>query len=293
MSTRGYAIAALLAVALLAGCAERTDGGDPPREEAPDTTGPETPVGEKADPTALIGLWTVDGTAEEDGTVLRIAYPGLSLWRSCGVVMGDWRADPSGLFVGGMDSYTGCTPPGGEPTPAWLARVAAFRVDGDARALLDRDGAVVARLLPGGRPIPNPNVAPSEAEPPEVTSDARRGLAGAAPLPDGMQAPAEDALVRRWLPAEDGAGAPEPPYLEFLADGTWRGSDGCNGQGGRWVAGAGGAILTTSGPMTLMACDGVPVGGWLNDARRVGLDGEELVLLDARAREIGRLRPAG
>jgi hypothetical protein len=36
-----------------------------------------------------------------------------------------------------------------------------YDVDGDARVLLDERGEVVARLLPGGRPTPGPDILPA------------------------------------------------------------------------------------------------------------------------------------
>jgi hypothetical protein len=39
-----------------------------------------------------------------------------------------------------------------------------------------------------------------------------------------------------------------------------------------------------------MACDNVPISGWLAEARRAGLDGAELVLFDGAGKELGRLR---
>jgi hypothetical protein len=45
-----------------------------------------------------------------------------------------------------------------------------------------------------------------------------------------------------------------------------------------------------SGPSTLIGCDNVPVGGWMTRARRAGLDGRTLVLLDAQGNPISRLQ---
>jgi heat shock protein HslJ len=289
MSRSTHLVGAVLITMLAAGCA----GQDPapgPAGPAPSGGSPGS-AGTEVDPIALIGLWSVTGAAgEKEGAVLRIASEGLSLWRDCGTLMGAWRADTGGLFVADLHSSTGC--PASNPlTPAWLSGATAYQVAGKDRVLLDGRGEPVARLLPGGKPQPNPNVAPQEAQPPVVTDEARRALARPAELPTGLVAPDPGALVGRWVP-EDGRGSgPEPAHLEFRADGGWAGSDGCNGLGGRWVAGVDGALLATNGPSTLIGCDNSPVGQWLADARRVGLDGEKLVLVNAAGKELGRLRP--
>jgi hypothetical protein len=77
--------------------------------------------------------------------------------------------------------------------------------------------------------------------------------------------------------------------VTFASDGSWSGSDGCNGQGGRWRLGTGGDLVTTTGPSTQIGCAGVPVGGWMARARQAGLAGKTLVLLDGTGHEIGRL----
>jgi hypothetical protein len=79
----------------------------------------------------------------------------------------------------------------------------------------------------------------------------------------------------------------------LLADGRWSGWDGCNGQGGRWTGGAGGALVAVAGPQTLVACLGAAVGHWLSTASRAGLTTSQLlVLLDRDGREIARMQRA-
>ena len=136
----------------------------------------------------------------------------------------------------------------------------------------------------------------------------RRMLAPAAALPAGLRPAAAADLVGRWVPGDrPEARSPRPPHVTFAADGDWTGSDGCNGQGGRWLAGPAGSFLAVAGPQTLMGCApiaqpadaagrGVPVplpvdvGSWLTAASRAGLAGDQLVLLDRSGRELGRLR---
>lgn len=290
MGRRGFLAATVVVGALLAGCAGE-DGTQlsPPRAEQPLTATP-APV----DPTALIGNWHLVGVAEEPQGVLRVAPHQIQLFGRCGMHTGSWRADSGGLFVAAMFGISG--PRRGDGCTAdprqllgWLQRATGYRLDGDTPVLVDEAGAQVARLRPGATPTPGPHLAPSEVAPPTLTDEDRRRFAPAAALPANLRPVDPARLVGRWAPAR----GPETVYVEFRADGEWRGSDGCNGQGGRWVAGPGGALLATSGPSTLIGCEGEPVGAWLSSAWRAGLDGETLVLLDAGAGEIGRLRPAG
>jgi hypothetical protein len=257
--------------------------------------GAAAPAATPVDPLALVGSWRVtDASGEEQAAVLRLARD-LSLWRQCGWLMGAWRASPEGLFVAHVSGGSGdCASGGSDLTPEWMRAATRYRVETDARVLLDERGDVVARLLPGGRPTPGPDIASSAAEPPVVTDDLRKQLAPAAALPRGLE-PAEKArLVGRWVPV-DGAvgGVPQAPHVLLTSEGDWSGSDGCNAQGGRWTAGAGGSLLAVAGPQTLVGCAGANVGGWLSGASRAGFDGAVLVLLDSAGQELGRLKAQG
>ncbi|MEU2610489.1 hypothetical protein ABZ570_02700 [Micromonospora sp. NPDC007271] len=298
MSRIRYLVAVTAVGALLTGCGERV-GQEPAGGGQAVETGPAAAGTPQVDPVALIGSWKL---AEVDGgedTVLRLAADtsnDLLLFGPCAVLMGSWRADANGLFLADVPGRTaardgrGCRSDA-QVADAWLRRAVAFRVEGDSPVLLDSQGMRVARLLPGARPTPGPNLLPALAEPPEVTDEVRRALAPAAALPGNLTPAPRETLLGRWVPA-DGRRWPwqKEPYVELRDDGEWRGSDGCNGQGGRWVAGPEGAFLATMGPSTLIGCDNVSVGSWLFAARRAGLDGKTLVLLDAQGKETGRLR---
>jgi heat shock protein HslJ len=271
------ALASVLVFAL-AGCAGDGRPAAAPRPPATETG-----------PIALIGLWTVEGTDEQAGTVLRIApEKQLSLWRSCGMLSGSWAAQGA-LFLATLDGGSGdCLPAGSaDATPAWLKRATGYRSTGGDQMLVDDAGNTVARLLPGGRPKVTGGVAASEAEPPAITDEDRAKLeTTAAPLPAGTTAAQRSSLLGRWVPASGGAAA----FVAFNGDGTWTGSDGCNGNGGRWTVGADGVFLATAGPSTLMACDGAPVPTWLSTATLAGASADQLVLLDTTGTEVGRLR---
>ncbi|MET8834125.1 META domain-containing protein [Micromonospora sp. NPDC004540] len=296
-----HLVAAVAVGALLAGCADTVSpvatapAGSPAFSTVPTGAGPSP-----ADPVALIGSWTVTAADGGAGGVVRLAPPdqGDLIWFDrCGVSLGTWRADAGGLFVAELSGHSpsgvpGC-PSGPWRGPDWLPRATAFRVVGGTPILLDGQGRQVARLAPGAKPTAGPHLLPSLAEPPVVTPEVRRALAAAAPLPAGLAPAGRSALLGRWVPAGAPRPNPTPAYVEFRDDGGWRGSDGCNGQGGRWVAGAEGALLATAGPSTLIGCANVLVAAWLSGASRAGLDGDVLVLVDAQGRETGRLRRDG
>ena len=202
-------------------------------------------------------------------------------------------ASRGGRFIGeanggDSDCFVGASP---RPSPVWLDDAVGYRIDGEDRLLLDRNGQTVARLFPGAHPTAGPNHAASYASPPVVTSRMRASFDEPAPVPAGLQPASAEQLMMRWLPTGPKRGN-DKAYLEFLRSGRWTASDGCNGQGGKYALGADGELLTTSGASTLIGCDGSPVGNWATEARRAALDGEVLVLLDASGREIGRCKRA-
>jgi heat shock protein HslJ len=121
-----------------------------------------------------------------------------------------------------------------------------------------------------------------------LTACASSGAAG------GPGAPAtESDLVGSWVTGETYATAPNEPYLTFSDDGSWKGSDGCNGGAGSWSVGADGAITATaSGFSTLIGCEGAPLPKYLTSSRAAYLDGDSLVLADDAGETLVTLVPA-
>jgi hypothetical protein len=279
---RRYVLMLAAAGLLAAGCAAE-DAAEEPDDPGQVVTEP--------DPVGLIGSWTLSELAGDAGdSVIQLAPGQVRVWSDCAILTGTWRADSYGQFVAYIAGSSGDC--GGAPatTPAWLSRATSYDVDGEARLLYDGDGEQVARLEPGAEPTAGPDMAPELAEPPVVTDEARRALAPAEPLPAGLTPADADALIDRWVPVDGSSSSVETPYLELAGDGSWQGSDGCNGQSGRWLAGPEGAVIATSGASTMIGCDNVPVGSWLAGASRAGFDGDVLVLLDAQGTELGRLQ---
>ncbi|MEU8223545.1 META domain-containing protein [Kribbella sp. NPDC048915] len=79
---------------------------------------------------------------------------------------------------------------------------------------------------------------------------------------------------------------PEQPVLELKPDGTWTGSDGCNGLQGTYTIGPDGAFSATIGPQHLVGCDNVPHTGVLQAAKRVTLDDNALKFFGADGRQL-------
>ncbi|MGW4463920.1 META domain-containing protein [Micromonospora sp. NPDC004704] len=287
----GYLTLLIACGVLLAGCDGQTHPGRFPGTVA---------VSRPLVPEALIGSWTiVDLDDPGGGRILRLAHNELHLVGSaCDTLGGSWRADTDGVFLAdvyvasatAVEGVPGCERASQE-TPEWLRRVTAYRFDyRGLPVLLDELDQPVARLVAGATPTAGPDMLASVLDPPVVTDEARRAFAPAAALPATLTPADPRRLVGRWAPADGHKRA----YAEFMANGEWRGSDGCNEESGRWIVADGGTLLTTGRMVTAMFCpDAVSVGQWLWTARRAGLDGEVLVLLDGEGKETGRLRTVG
>ncbi|GAA1103582.1 META domain-containing protein [Pseudonocardia alni] len=101
-------------------------------------------------------------------------------------------------------------------------------------------------------------------------------------------ATAADLTGVRWLPA-DGT-AQGRAFAEFAPDGTWTGSDGCNGQSGEWTLGDGGALRATAGLSTMIGCENVPVARWVSEAVHVETEGDALLLHPATGEPVRLVR---
>jgi hypothetical protein len=276
MSMRAWGVRAVATLLVLAGC---SSSGHAPAA-SPATPAPAASTAPKpVDPLLLVGSWNVLTPAGRPmSTLLRIGDD-LELFPRCGDWIGTWSANASGMFLAETDGGSGsCFTNGRGPAPSWLTSATRFTVDGRARSLLNAAGDVLVRLVPGRAVVRSPNLA-----------ELRTRLATAPALPKGLVTATTKALTGRWLPAPVRRYPAGTPAVTFAADGSWSGSDGCNGQGGRWLIGTDGAVVSTAGPSTLIGCAGVPVGSWVSRARRAAFDGATLVLEDAFGHEIGRL----
>lgn len=275
-----------VAIALL----PTTSGGD----EVPAMETPATPVEQPVnDPLGLVNLWRVSAPGEAEDTWLRLEAGTYQLWRDCGFVEGGWEASGTAFVASDPFGFSeGCYPSPDVSVP-WLREASAYRAEGDGWVLVDAQGQALAELAVDGAPEPIDTAADLYAAPPEVDDRTRALLAEPSELDDGLMPVDGEALLGRWEPpgaTETGYG--EVPYVEFQPDGTWSGTDGCNGGEGVWAVDAAGRLLATSGPSTLVGCGGVDVPSWVAGAARAALDGQVLVLVGPDGDRLGVLARA-
>ncbi|WP_368499475.1 META domain-containing protein [Herbiconiux sp. A18JL235] len=98
-------------------------------------------------------------------------------------------------------------------------------------------------------------------------------------------------LVGTWVTGES-YDSPELPFLTFAADGSWNGSDGCNGNSGEWSISSDGGLTTSAGLSTLMACSGAPLPKSLTKASKALIDDGSLLLTDGDGATIVTLVPS-
>ncbi|MCL1898059.1 MAG: META domain-containing protein, partial [Micrococcales bacterium] len=213
------------------------------------------------DPIDLINLWRVTAPGEQADTWLRLDAGDYQLWRSCGFWEGGWRTDGQVFFAAAPTGMSGaCASEDGmadfDPVP-WLAAAVTAEATTDGWRLLDADGAELAALTIDGAPPPDPNSADFYRQPPEITDELRGWMAQPAPLPAGVVPATSDLLIGKWVPIEN---VSTEPFLEFTSDGTWHGTDGCNGIGGEWrLIGDQGALFAFSGGTTAIGCGTGPL----------------------------------
>lgn len=138
-----------------------------------------------------------------------------------------------------------------------------------------------------GAPKPIDTVDDPYAKPPVVTEAVRQAFQPPKAVPAKMTPATSATVTGTWVPAT-GAMATNP-HATFAADGSWTGTDGCNGGGGRWAIDAGGRFLTTASSSTAIGCDGAPIPAMVTATTRMAFDGATLVLLGRDGHEEGRL----
>ncbi|MGC4940768.1 META domain-containing protein [Kribbella sp. DT2] len=103
---------------------------------------------------------------------------------------------------------------------------------------------------------------------------------------------ASQQLAGTWRPLKlDGFSAlktsrPDNPTLTFNPDGTWTGSDGCNGLGGTFSIGQRGEFTGTAGSQRLIECANVPHTAVLQTAKRITADRTTLKFYAGDGREV-------
>ena len=225
------------------------------------------------DPSKLVGLWRVGGVLGESPDTWLLLSDELILWSQCGVLTGSWDARGD-AFVAGIDGGIGeaCMSAYVFDTAPWLTNAQGFAQTETGMALLDANGETLATLTIDGAPPTSENYIDEYTEQPtvNVTFDS------AINVPEGVDVATD--VVGRWI---DPAHPDDGTYIEYRGDGKWSGSDGCNVFGGSYALGADGALLTTTGPITLMGCDGSAIAYLPSSAALVGKTETGLTFYDA------------
>lgn len=249
------------------------------------------------DVSSLVGTWSVTGAAVAAGQTVTVSPFELRVWVPCGHVSGSWRATTTGLFAGDVYSWSGgCSP--GLRFP-WLDTAAGWRPDGSSFRLVDAQGQDVAVWAPAPAPTDEAYAGIPVPDQASLSDEDRRIMNTSPTMGAGIETVAtRELLVGSWsavppqsAPPDGGPGAEWPEAsLTLDEDGTWSGTDGCNGGRGRWNADDGGSIIATSGPQTLVGCNNIDAPRWLGSAFLAGFtDDGALVLLDHQGAELGRL----
>ncbi len=107
----------------------------------------------------------------------------------------------------------------------------------------------------------------------------------ATPTTTAVVAPAlAEQMVGNWMlegVENDGSLRPETPLVSFFADGTWAGSDGCNGIGAKWRLDED-VFHTTDYFSHLVGCHNVPYKEIFVDGATVAIAGDRMTVRDPR-----------
>ncbi|WP_460798134.1 META domain-containing protein [Microbacterium sp. GXF0217] len=107
---------------------------------------------------------------------------------------------------------------------------------------------------------------------------------GPSDAPTSTASPDEPDVVGSW-----GSDAAGQPFLEFTAEGTVTGTDGCNGISSTYTV-VDDSIEIASFFSTLKACQGVD--DWLRGLSTARLDGDTLIVMNREGTKIGELSRA-
>lgn len=87
-------------------------------------------------------------------------------------------------------------------------------------------------------------------------------------------------VVGTWKPKKDNGA-----FITFDADGSYVGSDGCNGASGTWSLGSGKLVITT-GMHTEIACDNQALDEWIATADSVTVAGDTMTIGDGKGAQV-------
>ena len=96
---------------------------------------------------------------------------------------------------------------------------------------------------------------------------------------------ADGGLVGTWVTGKT-TSSPTQPYVTFAEGGTWTSSDGCNRVQGTWQTSDAKTLVITSGPMTMMACEGAPIPAAVSAAHTFTVAADQLTLYDKSGKQL-------
>lgn len=232
---------------------------------------------------ALVGLWKVQAPGEGANTWVRFEPASVTVQRGRDLINASWvsggdhiAANAYGWSNGSMDRAV-----------TWLEQAHTFRINGAEVVLVDSKDHVLATLSPATKaPDPRgalPELMNGRTPEAEVTSYFTPPTPAASPGPNVTA----DAVQGRWITGKADADG-NHPFLTFSPDGSYRGSDGCNGISGRWLLSTTNYLAFTGGFHTDVACENLlPVPTWTADARTVSVHGDRLTLFDQKGTALG------
>ncbi|RLP77483.1 META domain-containing protein [Mycetocola tolaasinivorans] len=116
-----------------------------------------------------------------------------------------------------------------------------------------------------------------------VIALAALALTACASGPGSSSVPSEKDLVGTWVPTTIYS---TQPHLTLADDGTWTGSDGCNGTSGTWKVTPSGTLSVTAGPSTLIACEGEALPSLFAQSTRIRVEGSNVLLQDDKKKTL-------
>lgn len=230
---------------------------------------------------ALVGLWKVE--AEGEGTETWVAFTprGVTVERDRRLISASWVTGDNriGAVVGSWDGALT------DHSVPWLEDAGTFAREGAEFLLQAPDGSVLASLTPArGAPAPRSASADSMS-----VSTSGAGSAFSLPVAPAAPGPAlsPEELTGRWRTG-DAAADGSRPFITFAADGTYRGSDGCDGISGKWLLLPGNRLVFTSSGRTQVGCGNLqPVPEWTEATRSVSVVSGALTLFDVDGTPLG------
>lgn len=223
----------------------------------------------------LVGLWNATVPGIEGESVVLFTSRRYVASTGCHEAGGTWAA-ASSQFLSQLGMSSGdCFGELSSGSIDWLANARTFGVIGDGIEFRDSRARVVARLVPRESAV----FGGHKYRAPTLTTAERDALAGPVPLPAGVTALTADELIGTWS-AADYSGRSDKRLI--IDRESWKVEGRCYKGGAGFVLLPNGRWLTTApSAFTAEMCVEPNAARPIENAERVGLDGDTLVFFDA------------